>query len=98
MVLGIHLEGPYINSDDGPRGAHPKAHISDPDWEEFYRLYKLSNGLLRLVTVAPELTGGLEFIKKASQTGLIVGLGHCAPDPEIIDAAADAGAILSIHL
>ena len=54
MVLGIHLEGPYINPDDGPRGAHPRAHVARPDWDEFVQLLMAGNGLVRMVTVAPE--------------------------------------------
>jgi N-acetylglucosamine-6-phosphate deacetylase len=98
MVLGIHLEGPYINAEDGPRGAHPKAHVSHPDWNQFEKLLELGQGLVRMVTLAPELPGGLAFIKKASQSGLVVGIGHCSPKPEVVDRAVDAGAKISTHL
>ena len=98
MVLGIHLEGPYINVEDGPRGAHPVAHVADPDWDEFDRLRTLSQGLLRMVTVAPELPGCLGFIKKATQTGIVVGIGHCNPAPHVVDQAVRAGARISTHL
>ena len=98
MVLGIHLEGPYINAEDGPRGAHPKAHVSNPDWGKFERLLGLGQGLVRMVTVAPELPGGLTFIRKASQNGLVVGVGHCRPEPDVVDQAAHAGARISTHL
>jgi len=98
MVLGIHLEGPYINPEDGPRGAHPRAHVARPDWDEFERLLILGNGLVRMVTVAPEMPGGLAFIQKASQSGLVVGIGHCNPEPETIDQAVGAGARISTHL
>ena len=98
MVLGIHLEGPYINSEDGPRGAHLKAYTFNPDWSKFERLLKLGQGLVRMVTVAPELPDALAFIKKASQNGLAVGIGHCAPEPEVVDQAVAAGARISTHL
>jgi N-acetylglucosamine-6-phosphate deacetylase len=98
MVLGIHLEGPYINDEDGPRGAHPRAYVSQPDWSKFERLLESGQGLVRMVTVAPELPGGLAFIKKASQSGLVVGIGHCSPKPEFVDRAVDAGAGISTHL
>ena len=98
MVLGIHLEGPYINPEDGPRGAHPRAHVSNPDWDEFERLQTLGQGLIRMVTVAPEMPGGLAFIQKASQNELAVGIGHCNPDPDIVDQAVRAGAKISTHL
>ena len=98
MVLGIHLEGPYINPEDGPRGAHPRAHVSHPNWQKFERLLDLGHGLVRMVTVAPELPGGLEFIRKASECGLSAGIGHCNPEPVVIDQAVRAGAGISTHL
>ena len=98
MVLGIHLEGPYLNPEDGPRGAHPSAHVARPDWGEFERLLLPADGRVRMVTVAPEVPGGLAFIQKASQSGLVVGIGHCKPEAEIIDQAVSAGARISTHL
>ncbi len=98
MVLGIHLEGPYIDPEDGPSGAHPRAHGGRPDWDEFERLLLLVNGLVRMVPVAPEVPGGLAFIQKASQSGLVVGIGHCKPGPETVDQAVRAGAVISTHL
>ncbi|CAB1078099.1 hypothetical protein JY97_13185 [Alkalispirochaeta odontotermitis] len=98
MVLGIHLEGPYINAADGPRGAHPKAHVAHPNWQQFEKLLELGQGLVRMVTLAPELPGSLAFIKKAVQSGLAVGIGHCSPQPEVVDQAVRAGAGISTHL
>lgn len=98
MVLGIHLEGPYIAPENGPRGAHPKVYVSEPDWGEFLALCELSEGLLRIVTIAPERPGALEFIERASKVGLVVAIGHCAPETGDIDAAVEAGAVLSTHL
>ena len=37
-ILGIHLEGPYLSPEDGPRGAHPPDHVRMPDWDEFTKL------------------------------------------------------------
>ncbi len=49
----FHLEGPYISPDDGPRGAHPLAHVRPPDWDEFRRFQDAAGGRIRLVTLAP---------------------------------------------
>ncbi len=98
MVLGIHLEGPYLNPADGPRGAHPRTHVVRPNWRKFEDLLKSGNELVRMVTVAPEMAGGLAFIQKASQNGLVVGIGHCNPEPETVDQAVRAGARISTHL
>jgi N-acetylglucosamine-6-phosphate deacetylase len=94
----IHLEGPYISAEDGPRGAHPLAHIRPPDWEEFARLQEAAGGRIRLVTLAPETSGALPFIEKLVARGVVVALGHTAASGEQIRAAVTAGACLSTHL
>lgn len=98
LVLGIHVEGPYVAPEDGPRGAHPREYVSDPNWDEFFSLYEISRGLIRIVTVAPERPGALDFIRMASNAGLVVAIGHTAADEDDIDAAVEAGAVLSTHL
>ncbi len=97
-VLGIHLEGPYISPQDGPRGAHPAQYVHAPDWAEFTRLQEASAGRIRIVTVAPELPGAIEFIAHASRLGLVVAIGHHAATREHILRAMDAGAVLCTHL
>ena len=97
-ILGVHLEGPYISPDDGPRGAHPLEHVRAPDWEEFCRLQEAAEGMIRLVTLAPELPGAIRFIEKAVASGVVVALGHTAAGQTDIAAAIDAGASLSTHL
>lgn len=97
-ILGIHLEGPYLSPEDGPRGAHPPEHVRMPDWDEFTKLQEAAGGRIRLITMAPELPGSLEFIQRATAAGVRVALGHHAASPEQIDAAVNAGAVLSTHL
>ena len=98
MVAGCHLEGPYISGEDGPRGAHPADQVRPADWEEFTRLQTASGGRIRLVTLAPEVGGAVEFIRQARQAGVTVAIGHTAADTDEITAAVDAGASLSTHL
>jgi N-acetylglucosamine-6-phosphate deacetylase len=98
IVCGCHLEGPYISGEDGPRGAHPKQHVRPANWDEFQRLQESSGGRIQLVTVAPEVENGIEFIRKAVASGVVVSLGHTAATPEQIQAGIDAGASLSTHL
>ena len=98
MVGGIHLEGPFINPEDGPRGAHPLEHVREPDWEWFQKLQEISGGMIRLVTLAPEAPGGLDFIARAARAGVVAALGHCAPLPEQVDEAVERGAKMSTHL
>jgi N-acetylglucosamine-6-phosphate deacetylase len=97
-IPGIHLEGPYISSEDGPRGAHDPEFVRDPDWEEFSVWQEACRGMIRLVTLAPERPGAQEFIRRASAGGVRVALGHTAADAMIIEAAVRAGASLSTHL
>lgn len=98
MVCGCHLEGPYISSEDGPRGAHPKEHVRAADWAEFQKLQQISGDRVRLVTIAPEVEGAIDFIKQAVASGVVISIGHTAATPEQIRAAVDAGARLSTHL
>ena len=97
-ILGIHLEGPYISPEDGPRGAHPLAHVRTPDWDEFQRLQHAADGRICLVTLAPELPGAIAFIKKLTARGVRVAIGHTAAGAQDIQAATDAGACMSTHL
>jgi N-acetylglucosamine-6-phosphate deacetylase len=97
-VIGIHLEGPYISPEDGPRGAHPRQHVRPPDWEEFQRFQEAAAGRLRILTLSPEYDGAAEFISRVVQSGVLVAIGHTSADSEQIKAAVDAGARLSTHL
>lgn len=97
-IPGFHLEGPYFCPDDGPRGAHPKAHVRDPDWDEFRRLQDAAGGRIRIVTLAPERPGAIRFIEQATATGVLVSIGHTAASAVHINDAVKAGAKLSTHL
>ncbi|MEI8381185.1 MAG: amidohydrolase family protein [Planctomycetota bacterium] len=98
MVCGCHLEGPYISTEDGPRGAHPREHVRPADWSEFQKLQQISGNRIKLVTIAPEVEGALDFIRRAVASGVVIAIGHTAATPEQIRGAVDAGARLSTHL
>lgn len=97
-IVGIHLEGPYLSREDGARGAHPLAFCKNPDWDEFQRLQEAARGRVRIVTLAPELPGAIDFIRVATTAGVRIALGHTAAGRDEILAAVDAGATLSTHL
>lgn len=97
-IIGIHLEGPYLSSEDGSRGAHPREHTKDPDWDEFQRLQDAAQGLIRVVTLAPERVGSVRFIEKLTERSIVVALGHTMATEQELDAAIRAGATLSTHL
>jgi N-acetylglucosamine-6-phosphate deacetylase len=97
-VPGIHLEGPFISAEDGPRGAHPAEHCQPPDWEQFCRFQQAAGGRIKLVTLSPEYAEAPAFIARAVAAGVLVAIGHTAATGAQIRAAVDAGATLSTHL
>ncbi|MGW3495995.1 N-acetylglucosamine-6-phosphate deacetylase [Streptomyces sp. NPDC001020] len=97
-IAGIHVEGPYLSALDGARGAHDAAHLRDPDTAELARWIAASDGLLRMVTLAPERAGAAAYIEAAVRARILVAIGHSAAEPEQIHQAAAAGASLSTHL
>ena len=97
-IPGLHLEGPFLAPDDGPRGAHPADAIRDPDWDLFRQFQDAAHGLIRFVTIAPERPGAIELIARLRQAGVVVGIGHTDAEERDIDEAVDAGAQVSCHL
>jgi len=71
-VLGVHLEGPFINLDK--KGAHAAAHVLRPDTELLGRLLDL--GPVRMITLAPELEGAGSLMSLATRRGVVVSAGH----------------------
>jgi N-acetylglucosamine-6-phosphate deacetylase len=94
----VHIEGPYISSEDGPRGAHPREHTRPPTIDEFRRFQDAAGGRIGYVTLAPELPGAIEFTKQLAGEGVVVALGHHGGSPEDIRRAVDAGARHCTHL
>ena len=97
-IVGIHLEGPFLSPEDGPRGAHDARYLRLPDFEEFLEWQDAAEGLVRIVTLAPELDGALDFIEKITAKGIIAAIGHTAASPEKIRDAISVGCALSTHL
>lgn len=97
-IAGFHLEGPYISPIDGYRGAHPLEHVRKPDMEEFKELFKASGENIKLLTLAPETEGAMEFITECRKMGVVVSLGHHNGSSVQITNAITNGAVLSTHL
>jgi N-acetylglucosamine-6-phosphate deacetylase len=98
MVAGIHVEGPHIAPEDGPRGAHPAADVRPPSVAEFDRWQQAAGGLVKLVTLSPHWTEAPAYVRHLVKAGVTVSLGHTSADATRIAAAVDAGATLSTHL
>jgi N-acetylglucosamine-6-phosphate deacetylase len=94
----VHVEGPHIAPEDGPRGAHPKEHVRPPDLSEFERWQAASGDLVGMVTVSPHWPGAPDYIRALTARGVRVALGHTGAAPDAVTAAVDAGAVLSTHL
>lgn len=92
---GLYLEGPFINT--VKKGAHNEKYIINPDIELFKRMFDAGEGLVKVITVAPELPGAIAFIQEASKM-CRVALGHTAADYETALRAFDAGATDVTHL
>ncbi|RYI27994.1 N-acetylglucosamine-6-phosphate deacetylase [Bacillus infantis] len=95
-MLGIHLEGPFIN--EKRKGAQPLEHILKSDVELFKAWQEKSGQLIRLVTLAPELEGGKELVRHLAETGVIASIGHSDADYEEVREAVEAGATHVTHL
>lgn len=94
-AVGIHLEGPFLSY--AKRGAQNADNLHAPDAEMFHRLNEASGGLVRLVTVAPEEPGAVEFVREVSKV-CTVSVGHTTADYKTAMAAYEAGATHATHL
>jgi N-acetylglucosamine-6-phosphate deacetylase len=97
-VVGIHVEGPHIAREDGPRGAHPLRHVRPPDVAEYRRWQAAAGGRIRIVTLSPEYDEAPGYIEAIVADGVVASIGHTAATSDQIRAAVDAGASWSTHL
>lgn len=96
QAAGVHLEGPFLARER--RGSHDEALLQNPDPELLRRLQKAGEGVVRLMTLAPELPGALPLIQMAVKQGVRVSLGHTQADYDTAQAALRAGAAQCTHL
>jgi N-acetylglucosamine-6-phosphate deacetylase len=95
---GFHVEGPHISSEDGPRGAHPRAWVRKPDFEEFRRWQEATGNRVRIVTLSPAWPEAPRYIEKVVEAGVVAAIGHTEATAAQIAGAVSAGATLSTHL
>lgn len=96
QIIGIHLEGPYISAEK--RGAQAENAIRPPSLDEAKRLLAAGNGLIKLVTLAPELPGAMELIQYLIDQDVVVSLGHSTASYDQVTRAADAGLNRAAHI
>jgi N-acetylglucosamine-6-phosphate deacetylase len=95
LVLGSHLEGPFLA--EARRGAHAAETLRLPDDPTIDRLLAAAAGTLRQITIAPELPGALDAVRRFAAAGVVVAIGHTEADAAQARAAFDAGATLLTH-
>jgi N-acetylglucosamine-6-phosphate deacetylase len=97
-IVGIHMEGPYISPEDGPRGAHLREFVRDASVDDFRRRQDAAEGRIVIVTVAPEVPGVLPLIEHLVASRVRVAIGHTGATGAQIRDAVKAGATMSTHL
>jgi N-acetylglucosamine-6-phosphate deacetylase len=96
QILGAHLEGPFLNPVRA--GAHDPRHLLAPDPNTLDRLVGAADGALRVMTLAPELPGGLDLVRRIRDAGIVAAIGHSDADYATTTRAFEAGATLVTHL
>ncbi|MCO7176267.1 N-acetylglucosamine-6-phosphate deacetylase [Sporolactobacillus kofuensis] len=95
-ILGIHLEGPFINQEKA--GAQPVEFIREADCALFDKWQKMSGHAIKEVTLAPETKGGLDLIKHLADQGVVASIGHSNGTHQDVIQAVNAGATQVTHL
>ena len=98
MIPFVHVEGPYLAPEDGPRGAHPCEHVRPPDLDEVAEWQRASSGLVGKITLSPHYDQVANFIRALVGQNILVAIGHTSATADQIHAAVSAGARLSTHL
>lgn len=94
-ILGSHLEGPFLHPDHG--GAHPAALLRAPEPAALDALLTAGRGTVRQITLAPELAGGIDAVRRVVAAGAAAAIGHTGADADIARRAFDAGATILTH-
>lgn len=95
FTLGIHLEGPFLSPDR--RGVHDPGSLQRPDRALLARFLAAGRGEVRVLTLAPELPGGMELLRGAVEAGVHVAVGHSDAGYDVALQAFSAGADLVTH-
>jgi N-acetylglucosamine-6-phosphate deacetylase len=98
LIWGIHIEGPFLNAEDGYIGAHPAREARPADGDSMKRLLDAAGGLTRIVTLAPERDADEVVTKLLSNQNIRVSAGHCNPTSTQLRRSIDAGLTMFTHL
>jgi N-acetylglucosamine-6-phosphate deacetylase len=95
-LSGIHLEGPFLSA--AKPGAHEPSLLRLPEPEDIDRLLEAGRGTIAMITLAPELPGGLAAVEQIVESGVVAAIGHTDADETTVRRALDAGASVVTHL
>jgi len=95
LVLGAHLEGPFLSPQN--KGAHNESFLIDPTPAAVDALLEAGEGVVRQVTIAPELPGALDAVRRFVEAGVTVAVGHTVGTYDQARAAFDTGATILTH-
>ena len=95
-ILGVHLEGPFLHPER--KGAHNPTHLRPPDLNEIKEWIAAGEGIVKLVTIAPELPGADEAVRFLVKKGVRVSMGHTTATFEQAAAAKKLGVKSVTHL
>jgi len=98
VIYGIHVEGPFLNPSPGYIGAHPASAVRPASIDDAATLLEAGNGLVKIVTLAPEQDPGAKTTRWLADQGVVVSAGHCNPTLEELLLAIDQGLAMFTHL
>jgi N-acetylglucosamine-6-phosphate deacetylase len=98
LLVGLHLEGPFLNPAPGFAGAHPPDAMRAANVDDALRLLDAATGLVRIVTLAPERDRGLHVTRRLAAEGVVVAAGHTDASRDELRAGVDAGLVMFTHL
>lgn len=98
VVVGLHIEGPFISPTDGFRGAHPLDAVCPANKDLAGRLLEAGNGLVRIFTLAPEQDPGGRTTRFLKERGVVISAGHTNASLDELRTGIDAGLSMMTHL
>ncbi|GAB6282011.1 MAG: N-acetylglucosamine-6-phosphate deacetylase [Ignavibacterium sp.] len=95
-IYGIHMEGPFLNA--AFKGAMNKNYLWKPSVKGWNEMWEASEGLIKIMTIAPELPGAIDVMREAAKKGVVLSIGHSTASFEEVELAIDNGAAHVTHI
>lgn len=95
-LLGVHMEGPFINKTKA--GTHNRNFLYNPSIEKLNNFLEKGDGIIKMITIAPELDGGMDLIAYGKSKGICMSIGHSTATFDEANKAIECGASMGTHL